>query len=191
MSLSSTTAGLVLVDSVRPQLHGETAAVPLFHRGLGRRLPGAGPPSSLAGHSCHGKTKVGAERVTEETRLINIPCLLLAQTLAQRRKSRENLVELFGVTRDQAPSPLAGRPADLSGSRHQTDRIDLLRPRNTQPTGPSAELPNFPALLHPNHVGHESPGLGHVIDHAIWRSACHESLVHILPVSSFSEPFPH
>ena len=46
------------------------------------------------------KTRAGADRATEETRLLGVPCLILAQALARMWQLPESLVDLFSITRE-------------------------------------------------------------------------------------------
>jgi len=60
------------------------------------------PEIHQALQAMQAKTNLGAERVSEEVRMIGIPRLTLARALAQMWKLPEELVELFGMTSERS-----------------------------------------------------------------------------------------
>lgn len=58
------------------------------------------PEIHQAVQAIHAKPKPGADRVIEETRIIGIPRMVLAQALAKVWNLPEDLVELFGMVRE-------------------------------------------------------------------------------------------
>jgi len=59
------------------------------------------PEVYQAVQAIHAKPKLGADRAIEETRIIGIPRMALSQALAKMWNLPEDLVELFGMVREQ------------------------------------------------------------------------------------------